>query len=276
MIFQKLNEIFFIILGSLIYALGLNYFIIANHLAEGGFTGISLILHYKLGLPVGTVILVGNVPLLIIGWKLWGWDFISKTLLGVVTSSLFIDLTSGFQMKVEDLLLAALYGGVVTGVGLGMVLRNGGTTGGADIIARLFNQYFGIRMGKFYLVFDFFVISTIAFFFGLSIALYSLVAIYVFSKVTDYIIDGLDAAHQALIISENIEKIAQAIDQELERGFTFLKGKGHLHQDKDIILCVVSKWQIFRLKKLVKKIDPKAFVIVSDVYEALGEGFKKG
>lgn len=276
MIFQKLNEIFFIILGSLIYALGLNYFIIANHLAEGGFTGISLILHYKLGLPVGTVILVGNVPLLIIGWKLWGWDFISKTLLGVVTSSLFIDLTSGFQMKVEDLLLAALYGGVITGVGLGMVLRNGGTTGGADIIARLFNQYFGIRMGKFYLVFDFFVISTIAFFFGLSIALYSLVAIYVFSKVTDYIIDGLDAAHQALIISENIEKIAQAIDQELERGFTFLKGKGHLHQDKDIILCVVSKWQIFRLKKLVKKIDPKAFVIVSDVYEALGEGFKKG
>ena len=179
-------------------------------------------------------------------------------------------------MKVDDLLLAALYGGVVTGVGLGMVLRNGGTTGGADIIARLFNQYFGIRMGKFYLVFDFFVISTIAFFFGLSIALYSLVAIYVFSKVTDYIIDGLDAAHQALIISENIEKIAQAIDQELERGFTFLKGKGHLHQDKDIILCVVSKWQIFRLKKLVKKIDPKAFVIVSDVYEALGEGFKKG
>ncbi|NLT94504.1 MAG: YitT family protein [Clostridia bacterium] len=179
-------------------------------------------------------------------------------------------------MKVEDLLLAALYGGVVTGAGLGLVLRNGGTTGGADIIGRLFNRYFGIRMGKFYLIFDFLVISTVAFFFGLSIALYSLVTIYVFSKVADYIIDGLDAAHQALIISDKIDKIAEAIDRELERGFTYLKGKGHLHQDKDIILCVVSKWQIFRLKKIVRNIDPKAFIIVSDVYEALGEGFKKG
>lgn len=276
MTFQKLREIFFIIIGSLLYALGLNYFIIANHLAEGGFTGISLILHYTLGLPVGMVLLVGNLPLLIIGWKLWGWEFVSKTFLGVIATSLFIDLTTGFQMKVENLLLAALYGGFITGAGLGLVLRNGGTTGGADIVGRLFNQYYGVRLGKFYLVFDSLVISTVAFIFGLEIALYSLVAIYVFSKVNDYIIDGLDAARQALIISDKIEKIASAIDQELERGFTFLKGKGHLHQDKDILLCVVSKWQIFRLKRLVKNIDPKAFIIVSDVYEALGEGFKKG
>src|SRR5690554_4060917 len=147
MFLEKLREIFFIILGSFIYGLGLNYFIIANNLAEGGFAGISLILHYKFGLPVGTVIFVGNIPLLIIAWKLWGWNFISKTFLGVVASSFFIDFTAGLKLPVDDLLLAALYGGVITGAGLGLVLRNGGTTGGADIIGRLFNQYFGVRMG---------------------------------------------------------------------------------------------------------------------------------
>jgi len=272
---QKVIEIFWIILGSLLYAFGINYFIIANHLAEGGFTGIALILHYTLDWPVGTVILLGNIPLLLIGWKIWGWEFISKTILGVVATSGFINLTSGFKLPVDDLLLAALYGGVFTGAGLGLVIRNGGTTGGADIIGRLFNHYRGVRMAKFYLVFDFLVISTVAIFFGLTVTLYSLVTIFVFSKVTEYVIEGLDAANQALIISESSEKIAQAIDKELGRGFTFLKGKGgYLGKDKEIILCVVGKWQIFKLKKLVKSIDPKAFVIVSDVYEALGEGFK--
>lgn len=272
---QKVSEFFFIIFGSFLYAFGVNYFIIANHLAEGGFTGIALILHYKLGWPVGIMILVANIPLLLLSWKLWGWEFISKTILGVVASSLFIELTAGFQLPVKDLLLAALYGGVFTGIGLGLVLRNGGTTGGADIIGRLFNYYRGVRMGKFYLVFDFLVISTVAFFFGLTITLYSLVAIFVYSKVADYVIEGLDAANQALIISAESEKIAQAIDRELERGYTFIKGKGgYQGADKKIILCVVGKWQIFRLKKLVKSIDPKAFIIVSDVYEALGEGFK--
>ncbi|KJS19754.1 MAG: hypothetical protein VR72_17570 [Clostridiaceae bacterium BRH_c20a] len=275
MFLQKAIDILVIIIGSFLYAFGLNYFIVANHLAEGGFTGIALILHYKLGWPVGTVILIGNIPLLIISWKLWGWEFISKTILGVVATALFINITAGYQLPVDDLLLAALYGGVSTGAGLGLVIRYGGTTGGADIIGRLFNHYWGIRMGKFYLIFDFLVISTVAVFFGLTISLYSLVTIFVFSRFADYIIEGLDAANQALIISEHSEQIAQAIDKELERGFTYIKGKGgYLGKDKEIILCVVGKWQIFRLKRIVKSIDSKAFVIVSDVYEALGEGFK--
>lgn len=275
MFLQKAIDILVIIIGSFLYAFGLNYFIVANHLAEGGFTGIALILHYKLGWPVGTVILIGNIPLLIISWKLWGWEFISKTILGVVATALFINITAGYQLPVDDLLLAALYGGVSTGAGLGLVIRYGGTTGGADIIGHLFNHYWGIRMGKFYLIFDFLVISTVAVFFGLTISLYSLVTIFVFSRFADYIIEGLDAANQALIISEHSEQIAQAIDKELERGFTYIKGKGgYLGKDKEIILCVVGKWQIFRLKRIVKSIDSKAFVIVSDVYEALGEGFK--
>jgi len=261
---------------SLIYGLGINYFIVANHLAEGGFTGIALILHYKFGWPVGTIILIANIPLLLISWKLWGWNFISKTILGVAATSFAIDLTASFQLKMGDLLLAALYGGVFTGTGLGIVLRYGGTTGGADIIGRLVNHFYGIRMGKFFLFFDFIVLSTVAIFFGLEITLYSLVTIFVFSKVVDFAIEGIDAARQALIISDHSKEIAKAIDKELDRGYTFLKGKGGFtDNDKEVLLCVVGKWQIFRLKKLVKKIDPKAFVIVSDVYETLGEGFKE-
>ncbi|MFZ7102263.1 MAG: YitT family protein [Peptococcaceae bacterium] len=277
MLWQKFTDTFFILLGSLLYGFGINYFIVANHLAEGGFTGIALILHYTFGWPIGTTILIGNIPLLIVSWRIWGWEFVSKTILGVVSVSLFIDLTAGYKLIVNDLLLAALYGGVITGAGLGLVLRYGGTTGGADIIGRLVNHFWGVRMGKFYLVFDFLVISTIALFFGLTIALYSLVTIFVFSKVTDYLIEGLDSANQALIISDHSTEIAQKIDQELGRGFTYLQGRGGFRGiDTQIILCVVGKWQIFRLKRLVKEIDPKAFVIVSDVYEALGEGFKEG
>jgi len=275
-VLDKINDIFFIILGSFIYGFGVNYFIVANHLAEGGFTGIALILHYTFGWPVGIVILVSNIPLLIAGWRLWGFNFIAKTFLGVVASSLAIELTSSFQLQVDDLLLAALYGGIITGTGLALVIRYGGTTGGADIIGRLFNHFYGIRIGKFYLVFDTIVLSTVALLFGLTITLYSLVTIFVFSKVTDYILEGIDAAKQALIISNHTREIAEQIDRELDRGYTFLKGiGGYTGADKEILLCVVGKWQVFRLKKLVKKIDPKAFVIVSEVYEALGEGFKE-
>lgn len=273
---QKLIDTLLILLGSLLYSFGINYFIVANHLAEGGFTGIALILHYTFGWPIGSFILISNIPLLLISWKIWGWEFISKTILGVGAVALFIDLTANFKLVVDDLLLAALYGGVLTGAGLGIVLRYGGTTGGADIIGRLFNHFWGTRMGKFYLAFDFLVLSTVALFFGLTITLYSLVTIFVFSKVADYIIEGLDAANQALIISDQSEEIAKRIDQELGRGYTFIQGKGgYRGLDTQLILCVVGKWQIFRLKRLVKGIDPKAFVIVSDVYEALGEGFKE-
>lgn len=276
MLKRKITEIFFILLGCIIYAFGINYFILANGLAEGGFTGIALIFHYKFGWSVGKFILISNIPLLLLGWKLWGWEFISKTVLGVVFSSFALEATAGYNLKVDDLLLAALFGGVLTGTGLGLVLRFGGTTGGADIIGRIFNHFFGIRMGRFYLIFDFLVVSVVAVIFGLTITLYSLVTIFVFSRIADYILEGIDKVNQALIISSKNHEIAVKITEELDRGFTFIQGKGgYTGNNSEVLLCVVGKWEIFRLKKLVRNIDPRAFVIVSDVYEALGEGFKE-
>ena len=272
---QHLRDVIIIYLGTLIFAFGVNYFILANNLAEGGFTGIALILHYKLGWSLSTFIFWSNLPLLLLAWKLWGWEFISKTVLGVVFTSLNLELTTGFAWPVDDLLLAALFGGVLTGTGIALVLRYGGTTGGSDIIGRIFNKFFGLKMGRFYLIFDMIVLSFVGFFFGITIALYSLVTIFVFSRITDYILEGVDSVNQAVIFSSKNEEIGKKIINELHRGVTFIEGKGGFTGERsDLLLCVVGKWQIFRLKKLVKEIDPNAFVIVSDVYEALGEGFK--
>lgn len=273
---QKFIDVLFIILGSIIFAFGVNYFIIANNLAEGGFTGIALIFHYLWDLPVGAFFIISNIPLFIISWHLWNLESLLKTMIGVGASSLAITLTATYQLPVDDLLLAALYGGVCTGTGIGLVLRYGGTTGGADIIGRLFKHYFGTSLGKFYLVFDFLVLLTVALIFGLKISLYSLVTTFVFSKMVDFILEGIDSARSLMIISAHSLKIAEAIGEEIERGSTMIEGKGsYTNEKREILFCVVSKWQIFKVKKLIYSIDPQAFIIVSDVFEALGEGFKE-
>lgn len=264
-----------IAIGCAVFAFGVNYFLLANGLAEGGFTGIGLLLHYKFGWSVGAFFILSNIPLILAGWRMWGGDFVAKTLTGVVLSSIFLELFSVYRFPVDNLLLPALYGGLLSGCGLGIVIRFGGTTGGADIIARLCNRYFGISMGRFYLIFDTCVLLLVAAIHGLTIALYSVVTVFVSSKIVDLVVDGLDSAKQALIISEHNERIFQFITNELDRGFTILNGRGGYDgQDKDVILCIVSRWEIFKLRKAVNEIDPRAFIVISNVNEAFGEGFK--
>lgn len=264
-----------IALGCAIFAFGVNYFILANGLAEGGFTGIGLLLHYKFGWSVGTFFILSNLPLIVLGWRLWGKEFVIKTATGVLLSSFFIELFSGYQLPVDNLLLPAIYGGLLSGCGLGIVIRFGGTTGGADIIARFLNRFLGISMGRFYLIFDSCVLLMVAIIHGLTIALYSVVTVFIASKVVDLIVDGLDSAKQALIISNQNDRIAEFIANDLDRGFTILSGRGgYCDARKDVILCVVSRGEIFRLRKSVIEIDPQAFVIISNVNEAFGEGFK--
>jgi uncharacterized membrane-anchored protein YitT (DUF2179 family) len=262
-------------LGAFIFAFGLNYFIIANGLGEGGFTGLSLVIHYLTGWPVGLIIFILNIPLLFIGLKMWGKEFVIKTLLGVLAVSIAVELTKGISIKTHDLLLGALYGGVFSGVGIGIVLRSGATTGGVDIIARYIHEQKGISMGKVYFAFDFAVLSLVALLFGPDKALYTLVALFIFSKVVDRIIEGFDEARGVTIISGLSQVIAEAIIKEIERGATILKGYGaYTGQEKDILYVVLNKQELLRLKKLIRDIDPSAFIIVSEVYEVLGEGFR--
>ncbi|HHY06238.1 MAG TPA: YitT family protein [Clostridia bacterium] len=272
---KKLLPYLGITLGSFIFAFGLNYFIIANGLAEGGFTGIALIIHYLTGWSVGAILITLNIPLFFIGWQLWGKDFVLKTLLGVFAVSFAVDLTTGLSFKTQDLLLGALYGGVLSGVGIGIILRSGATTGGVDIIARLIHERTGINMGKVYFSFDFAIIFIVAFFFGLEKALYTLVALYIFSRIIDRLLEGGNEARAVTIISSVNQVIVQAIINELERGATILKGSGaYTGKEKNILYVVISKQQLLHLKKIIRQIDPRAFIIVSNVYEVLGEGFR--
>lgn len=265
-----------VVVGSFIFALGLNYFIIANGLAEGGFTGLALIIHYLTGWPVGVVLITLNIPLLLLGWSRWGLPFIFKTLLSVLTISVVVDLTGQFRFITGDFLLAALYGGVFSGVGIGIVLRSGATTGGLDIIARFFHERYGYSMGKFFLTFDVAVLIVFAVFFGPEKALYTLVALYIFSQVVDRIIEGLSEAKAVIIISQCTAALTQTIINHLDRGATVLKGYGaYTGRERDVLYVVVSKQELLRLKKIVQDVDPHAFVIVSEVYEVLGEGFRK-
>lgn len=264
-----------IILGSLIFAFGLNSFIIANGLAEGGFTGLALIIHYLSGWPVGVILLVLNIPLVILGWRKLGASFAFKTLLAIIAVSLAIDLTQGCALKTNDLLLAALYGGVFSGVGIGIVLYSGATTGGVDIIARLIHDYKGISMGLVFFIFDLFVISLVAILFGLEKALYTLVALFIFSRIIDRILEGFEDAKAVTIISHQTQEITDLIIKELDRGATIINGKGaYTGLEKKMIYVVVSKYQLLRLKRIVRDQDPQAFIIINSVYEVLGEGFR--
>ncbi|MGZ4123890.1 MAG: YitT family protein [Tumebacillaceae bacterium] len=264
-----------ILAGSFIFTFGLNNFIIANHLAEGGFVGISLLGLYLYNIPLGLTFLVLNIPLFLFAWKRFGRMFILKTIVGVVAVSVFSAVTNGlFSMGVHDKLLAALYGGVVSGFGLGIIFRFGGTTGGADIIARVVNKYFGWSMGRTMFMIDVVVITTTAFIVGKDAAMYSLVALFVSARVIDTVIEGVSSSRAMFIISDYSQQIASKIQDELERGTTLLKGTGgYTGRDKEVLYVVVSREEISRINEICRDIDPLSFIVVNDVHDVLGEGF---
>lgn len=270
----SLIKILGIALGSFIYAVGINNFIITNGLAEGGFVGISIMALYTLKIPLGVSFFLLNIPLFFIGWKQFGKKFVIKTFLGVIFVSIFSEITKGWQGPVDDKLLAALYGGVINGIGLGLIFRFGATTGGSDIIARIFNHSFGYSMGRTLFAIDVIVISVIAVIIGKQTAMYSLIALFVAARVIDVVIEGASTSKACLIISDHTQQIADMIGKILERGTTLLLGRGgYTGKNKDILYCVVSREEITRIQEIVREIDPTAFVVIYNVHDVLGEGF---
>ncbi|WP_051431009.1 YitT family protein [Thermicanus aegyptius] len=262
-------------IGAAIFSFGINYFNIANGLAEGGFTGIALLFYALFHFPPGWFTFLSNIPLFIIGWRYLGHLSMMYTIYSTTAVSFFLELFKRFQEPTSDLFLASLYAGVFAGVGLGIIFRYGGTTGGVDIIARLVHKFRGISMGRTMFLFDAMVI-------GLSLltyldrerAMYTLVAVYIASRVIDFVQEGFYAAKEAIIISEKAKEISATIIKELERGVTLLEGKGgYTGTDREVLLCVVGRNELIRLKTLIHQIDPHAFVVVSDAYDVLGEGF---
>lgn len=271
---RKVYKLLLISLGAFIFSIGLNAFTIANSLAEGGFTGIAILLHYIYGLPTGWVILILNIPLFAISWWILGREFLAYTIFGTVSVSIYIELTANVKLPTDDLLLAALYAGTVTGIGLGIIFRCGATTAGADIIARLMHKYFGVSLGQTIFAIDILVIAISALFLGNRIAMYSLVGLFVTSRVIDFVQEGAYSAKAIIIISKESKTITDLITTKMGRGTTLLQGRGgYSGEDKEILLCVVNRSEIVQIKNLVQQIDKNAFVIVSDAREVLGEGF---
>ncbi|WP_028610559.1 YitT family protein [Paenibacillus harenae] len=283
-IFIHLRNVIPILIGTAIYAFGLHYFVIPNQLMEGGVTGIAVLLNYAAGWPLSISTLLLNIPLFLLGWKALGRGQMMYTLLGIVALSAFLALMEQligkgilipFQSS-NDYMLVALYAGVSLGAGLGIVFRFGGTTGGVDIVARIVTRSKGISMGQFILTMDAIIIGISLLYIPMAKVLYTLVTVFIASKLIDFIQDGAYAAKAFSIITDHGDAIARKITVELERGVTLIPAKGVFSgQQKEVVYCVVQRQEIRRLKAIVRNTDPRAFIVINEVQDVLGEGFKE-
>lgn len=272
-------DYFKIILGCAIFGLGLDLFLLPNDLNAGGLSGLSMIIvHLMQFSTVGVVTAVINLPLFILGgWRL-GKKFVVDSLIGMILTSVFIDLFANIPQPDIEPLISALYGGVTCGAGLGLVFASGGTTGGSDIIVRFLKlKWQHLPIGIINTFFDMAVaILTGIVFRDINCALYSGIAIFVCGQVIDAVVYRFDYSKVALIITKEHEKVVEAISKELDRGATYLQGEGtYSHQEFKVILSAVKRHQIATLKLLVMEIDPDAFIIVQEAHQVLGDGFAR-
>lgn len=273
---KRLRNVVGIMLGAVVTAVSLNVFLIPNKVAAGGVSGLATVLHYLLGLPVGMTMLALNVPLFLVSVKLLGARFGWNTLLGAVFLSAAIDISAPLiPVLTQDLLLNSLYGGVLVGIGMGIVFRFNGTTAGTDLAAAILHKLFKISVGQALLAVDFFVIASAGIVFqNAELSLYALISLFVTTQIIDLIQEGPSTGKAFFIMTVNPAVLADSILREMSRGVTFFQGRGgYTKECREILLCVVSTREVTRLKELVYHFDRKAFVIVADVHEVLGEGF---
>ena len=264
-------------IGSALFALGFALFLIPNDINTGGISGLAMILRELLGFgSIGTLTLLMNIPLFLIGGMKIGRRFFAGSLIGMVLSSVLMDMFAMIPFATPEPLIGGLYGGVLCGAGLGLVFMAGASTGGSDILVRLAKKkYRNLPIGSISMIFDATVVLlTGLVFHDISKALYSGVVVFVSGQVIDAVVYRFDYSRVALIISKEHEKIAKAISDRLDRGATYLHGAwSYTHQDMEVVLAVVRKGQLAELKELVMDIDENAFVIVQEAHQVLGDGF---
>ncbi len=268
----------FIFVGSLLQALAIRLFLVPSNLVSGGVSGISQLINYFTGWPIGLMILLGNLPLFALGWKfLGGRRFAMRTAFSVMAISILTDFLV-FVLPVngltDDILLNTLYGGVVSGLGFGLVYRGQGTSGGSDILARILSHWRGISISQSYLATDAIVMFVAGLVFSWENALYALVMLYVSGIAAEAITQGSDVVRTALVITSRPQEVAHLIMENLERGVTFVTGRGgYTGEERTILYCVISRSEAAQVKAMVRDIDPKAFMVIGHATEVLGEGF---
>lgn len=265
-----------IVLGCLVGGLAYPLFLVPNSIAPGGLTGVATVLNYLYQWPVGVTSLLMNIPLFLVGYKAMGRVFVIRSFIATVLFSLAIDLLQ-LPTATEDPMLSAVFGGVLLGIGLGLILRGGATTGGSDMVARLIHHRLPvISVGMFLFIIDCCVILLAAVFIGGTQALYGMVSIYVSGTVVDVVLAGLSANKACFIMTEKWDAISQKILADMDRGCTHLSARGGFSgSERPVVLCVISRQEVSRLKQIVIEEDETAFMFITDAHEALGEGFNK-
>lgn len=263
-------------LGSLIGAVGINAFYIPHHLLSGGVSGVAMLLYFFFGWPVGLMTAILNVPLFIAAYRLLDREYVIGALYGMLVFAVSLDTTrflANYNI-VDDVMLASIYGGVIGGIGSGITFRVNGSAGGIDIVAAIMKKYYSFNMGLVGFAINCIIMLFAAAFFGVKLAMYTLLAMYIGANVTDKVIEGFNRKKTVIIISEKSDELAAAIMKEVGRGVTFLNGEGaYTHNDKRVVFVVLTLTQIARIKFITEKIDPCAFMIVQDAAEVLGKGF---
>jgi uncharacterized membrane-anchored protein YitT (DUF2179 family) len=268
-----------ILIGALIQALAMRLFLIPAELVSGGISGIAQILHSFTNWPIGLMVFIGNVPLFFLGWRyLGGPRFVLRTALAIAGFAFFTDFLAYFLPAagvVDDIILNCVYGALLLGIGLGIVYRGRGTSGGSDILGRILNHRLGISISQSYLITDTLVVLAGGFAFGWENALYGLGVIYISGLAAEAVSEGSSIFRTAMIITSQPDAVAQKILVEMERGVTVLPGTGaYTGAERPVLYCVITRAEVNPLKELVHEMDPQAFMVIGQAHEALGEGFR--
>lgn len=264
------------IIGSAIMASGVSFFLLPNQLSSGGFSGLATITYYLFNFPVGIVIIALNFPLFLFSIYKFGRGFFVKSILGTFCLSSFIDFFNTFNPLTQDRFLACIYGGIITGLGSAIIFKGHSSTGGSDLVSNIIKRYRpGVRISNVIMIIDIIVVTlNIIFFKEIEVGLYSAITIYLMGKIIDIIFEGIYFTKLILIISDKNEEIAKIIGNDVKRGTTGLFGKGmYTDSEKIILMCAVSRGDVSRVKSIVKKIDPKSFMIITNSREVVGQGF---
>nr|WP_044640510.1 YitT family protein [Risungbinella massiliensis] len=270
------KRIIFIILGAILAALALEFFLVPNNVIDGGIVGISIIVSHLFDLPLGIFLFLLNLPFFLFGYKQIGKTFALSTLLGVTIFSLGTTYFHHFEPFTKDLLLSAVFGGMLLGVGIGLVLRYGGSLDGTEIVAIILTKKLPLSVGQIVMIANIFILGSAGFVFGWESAMYSLIAYFIAFKVIDITIEGLEETRSVWIISDQAKEIGDALMNRLGRGVTYLKGEGaYTGDDKQVIFCIATRLEEAKLKTIVEELDSEAFLAIGHIYDVRGGRFKK-
>lgn len=273
---NKLLAYGFIAFGAFLVALSLKMFLLPNEIIDGGIIGISIMTSYLSGIELGYVIFFLNLPFLIIGYRQIGKTFAINTLLAVTLLAAFSFILTNQKVTTDETILAAVFGGILLGAGVGFIIRFGGALDGTEVIAIILTKRFGFSVGEIIMFFNIFILGSAGIVYSLDSAMYSLIAYYVAFKTIDIVLEGIDESKAVMIITNHPDEVAQAIIHRLGRGVTHIYAKGgYTKEDKEILYCIVTRLEVAKLKSIVVEYDPQAMITIEHVADVMGGGFNK-